>query len=62
LLARLWLGESLNIIQWLGAFCIGASLFLVGFEKQAAEKRHQTGWLAWLNPPRMPTTNLPWQK
>lgn len=61
-LARLWLGETLNLYQWLGAFFIGASLFLVGFEKPATEKRHQTGWLAWLNPPRMPSTHLPWQK
>lgn len=61
-LARLWLGETLNAPQWLGALFIAVSLFLVGFEKQPAEKRHQTGWLAWLNPPRMPTTHLPWQK
>ncbi|MEW6179540.1 MAG: DMT family transporter [Chloroflexota bacterium] len=61
-LARLWLGETLSITQWIGAFFVAASLFMIGFEKQTTEKRHQSGWLAWLNPPRISTTNFPWQK
>ncbi len=61
-LARVWLGETLSVAQWIGAIFIGASLFLVGFDRYTPEKRHQTGWLAWLNTPRIPSINLPWQK
>jgi drug/metabolite transporter (DMT)-like permease len=62
LLAQIWLGESLSPLQWLGAGLIGASMILVGFDRFSGEKRHQTGWLAWLNPPQFPYTNQPWQK
>lgn len=61
LLAQVWLGETLSTLQWVGALFVGSSLFLVGLEKYTPEKRHQTGWLAWLNPPKIPTTELPWQ-
>ncbi len=61
-LANIMLGESLSILQWIGAAVIGASLVLVGFDKYTPEKRYSTGWLAWLNPPKIPTTQLPWQK
>ncbi|MEN4013327.1 MAG: DMT family transporter [Chloroflexota bacterium] len=61
-LARIWLGEQLSLTQWIGALLIGASLFLVGFDRYTPEKRRQTGWLAWLNTPRIPSANLPWHK
>ncbi len=62
ILARFWLGETLSAAQWIGAVLISASLFLVGFDRYTPEKRRQTGWLAWLNTPRVPSINLPWQK
>lgn len=59
-LAQIWLNETLTVFQWIGALFVGASLILVGFERYPPEKRRQTGWLAWLNPPKIPTTDLPW--
>ncbi len=60
-LARLWLNENLSVLQWIGAVFVSGSLLLVGLEKSTPEKRHQTGWLAWLNPPKIPTTEYPWR-
>ena len=61
-LAHWWLGENLTALQWLGALLLIISMFLVGFDKYAPDKRHNTrGWLSWLNPPRIDTSDLPWQ-
>ncbi len=54
--ANFWLGERLTTWQWLGAVLLALSLFLVSFDKITPAKRHTTGWLAWLNPPRIPST------
>jgi drug/metabolite transporter (DMT)-like permease len=61
LLAHWWLGEHLNSLQWIGAGLLMASLLLVGFDKLPPEKRHNSGWLAWLSPPHVNPTELPWQ-
>jgi len=61
LLAQVWLGERLASVQWVGALLLGVSLFLVGFDHYTPQKRHATGWLAWLNAPRIQSTDLPWQ-
>ena len=62
ILAHWWLGESLTLFQWCGAFLLIMSMFLIGFDKYLPEKRHDThGWLSWLNPPRIDTSDLPWQ-
>lgn len=58
-LAHLWLGESFTAIQWIGAFILAFNMFLVGFIKYTPVKRHTSGLLAWLNPPRI-RTNIPW--
>ncbi len=60
-LARLWLGDSLTLVQWAGAFLIGASIVLVGFDKPTPEKRHSSGFLAWLNPAQIDPNDIPWQ-
>ncbi len=60
-LAVLWLGENLTPLQWCGAFLLILSMFLVGFDKYSPEKRYTSGWLSWLNPPRIETSDLPWQ-
>lgn len=61
-LAHWWLGESLTLFQWFGAFLLIISMFLIGFDKYSPEKRHNTsGWLSWLNPPRVDTSEIPWQ-
>jgi len=59
-LAHIWLDERLTTLQWVGALFVGISLVLVGLEKYTPEKRRQTGWLAWLNPPHISSTDLPW--
>ncbi len=61
ILAQIWLKEILSLPQWIGALFVGASLVLVGFDKYTPEKRRHAGWLAWLNPPGISTTDLPWQ-
>ncbi len=61
ILAQIWLKEILSLPQWIGALFVGASLILVGFDKYTPEKRRRAGWLAWLNPPGISTTDLPWQ-
>jgi drug/metabolite transporter (DMT)-like permease len=61
LLAHWWLGEHLNLVQWMGAGLLMVSLMLVGLDRLPPDKRHTTGWLAWLNPPQINPTDLPWQ-
>lgn len=61
LLAQIWLGESLSPLQWVGSVFVCASLVLVGFDRFSPEKRRGTGILAWLNPPKIPTSDVPWQ-
>jgi drug/metabolite transporter (DMT)-like permease len=53
LIAWLWLGESLSTLQAIGATILGISILLIGFEKNEPQKRRTTGWLAWLNPPKI---------
>jgi len=61
LLAHFWLGESLSVLQWLGTALLMFSMLLVGFDKLPPDKRHKPGWLAWLSPPKINPTELPWQ-
>lgn len=58
-LAHLWLGESFTSVQWIGAFILAFNVFLIGFIKYTPVKRHTSGLLAWLNPPRI-HPNIPW--
>jgi drug/metabolite transporter (DMT)-like permease len=59
--AHFWLGETLTLIQWMGALLLAGSLALVGFDKPTQEKRRRTGWLAWLNPPKFKSTQPTWE-
>ncbi len=61
LVAHWWLEEQLTPAQWGGAILICIALILVGFDRYTPTKRHSTGWLAWLNPPQIPTSDVPWQ-
>jgi len=60
-LAHWWLGESLTPVQWAGAGLLILSMFLVGFDKYTPEKKRTSGILSWLNPPKISSTDLPWQ-
>jgi drug/metabolite transporter (DMT)-like permease len=59
LLSHIWLHESLNPFQWIGAGALAFSLGLIGFERMQPEKRHGRGLLAWLRPPEIPP-EVPW--
>ena len=48
------LGESLTLVQWIGAGIIFAALALMLMEKSPTPKRFQSGWLVWLRPPGLP--------
>ena len=61
LVANLWLGERLTTVQMLGGFMLALSMLLVGFDKPTPEKRRASGWLAWLNPPSISPTDVPWR-
>lgn len=47
--SQVWLGERLNLLQWLGAALLGMSLVLVGFDRFSHEKRRPAVWMDWLN-------------
>ncbi len=59
--ATLFLGETLTTVQWIGAGLLALSLVLVGFDRYTPEKRNATGWLSWLNPPKINPNDIPWQ-
>lgn len=60
-MAQLWLGDHLTLSQWVGALLLVICLLLVGLDKQNPGPRRSSGWLAWLNPPPVRPTQLPWQ-
>ncbi len=51
-LATVWLGETLNRQQWLGALLLAISILLVNAEKRMPPTRATGGWLHWLTPPK----------
>lgn len=59
LMAQVWLGEKLNIWQWLGATLLCLSLILVGVNKSPPQKRTPGGWLSWLSHPTI-SSDIPW--
>jgi drug/metabolite transporter (DMT)-like permease len=62
ILAVLWLGDRLTLMQWLGAALIAFNLLLVGFDKPTKTKRFGKGFLYWLTPSSIsPTTDIPFQ-
>jgi drug/metabolite transporter (DMT)-like permease len=58
--ANIWLGERFNLIQWIGAGLMIASLMLVIFDKTSRKKQTLKGWLSWLRSPTSPS-DIPWQ-
>jgi drug/metabolite transporter (DMT)-like permease len=52
-ISHVWLRESLNTTQWIGAAFLGISLLLISFEKLQPEKNRIRGLLAWLRPPEI---------
>jgi drug/metabolite transporter (DMT)-like permease len=53
--SHIWLGESLSLLQWLGAAGLGFSLILVMFESSVAPTYSgKTGWLSWIRAPGLP--------
>jgi drug/metabolite transporter (DMT)-like permease len=55
LFSHLLLGESLSLLQWLGAVVLGISLTLVMYESPAPPTHSgKTGWLSWIRAPGLP--------
>ncbi len=53
--SSLFLGESLSLLQWLGAVGLGLSLVLVLYESPAPQTHSgKTGWLSWIRAPSLP--------
>jgi drug/metabolite transporter (DMT)-like permease len=53
--SHLWLGESLTLPQWIGAFSLGLSLTLVMYENPLPNPPSgRTGWLSWIRSPDLP--------
>jgi drug/metabolite transporter (DMT)-like permease len=53
--SHLLLGESLSILQWLGALGLGISLMLVKYEGSPTPAYSgKTGWLSWIRAPDLP--------
>ena len=57
--SHIWIGERLNIYQWLGALLLVVSLALVTLEKPARKSWGKDSWLSWIRPPGLPD-DLPW--
>jgi len=58
--AVVFLGETLSATQIIGGVLLAVSLILVGLDKIPPQKRYTTGWLSWLNPPKIPAADLNW--
>jgi drug/metabolite transporter (DMT)-like permease len=59
-ISHLLFGKQLEVIQWFGAFLLGISLVLSGFEKSLPEKRRaRSGWLSWIRSASVPP-EIPW--
>ncbi len=55
LFSHFWLGETLTVLQQLGAVGLGFSLILVMFESpQLPTHSGKTGWLSWIRAPGLP--------
>lgn len=56
LFSSILLGESLSLLQWLGALGLGVSLLLVMYENAPAPSYagRTTGWLSWIRAPDLP--------
>jgi len=55
LFSHIWLGESLSILQWIGAISLGLSLTLVIYENPSRPSSSgATGWLSWIRAPTLP--------
>ena len=53
--SHILLGESLSLLQWLGALGLGISLTLVMYENPAPPIHSgKTGWLSWIRAPGLP--------
>jgi drug/metabolite transporter (DMT)-like permease len=61
LLAQIFLHERLSIDQWIGALLIGLNLLLVAYDQPGNTKRYSKGFLHWLNPTHVSTTDFPFK-
>ena len=51
ILAQLWLKESFELSQWIGAILLIISMLLVAFEKSTPPRSRKGGWFSWISTP-----------
>lgn len=61
ILAVIFLGDRLSLLQCLGGLMLLLSMLLVNFDTPTMEKRRGKGILSWLAPPRVDPAEYPWQ-
>ncbi len=59
--AMIFLHETLELSQWMGALIIGLNMLLMAYDKPTAVKRTGKGFLFWLNPPSIAPNDYPFQ-
>jgi drug/metabolite transporter (DMT)-like permease len=58
-ISHFMLGESLTMLQSIGAAILGASIIMVALDKQDPTRRHpKGGWLSWIHPPEIKPWSL----
>jgi drug/metabolite transporter (DMT)-like permease len=50
-LSQLWLKETLELAQWIGAGLLSLSIFLIAFEKESTTRKRKGGWFSWISTP-----------
>lgn len=60
-LANLYLGDQLSLVQWIGAALITLNIILVAKEKPVHLKSTKSNLFSWLSPPRISSTEFPQQ-
>jgi drug/metabolite transporter (DMT)-like permease len=46
ILAHLWLGENMTVVQWIGAALLGVSIFLISREPPPPPRSRAGGWFS----------------
>jgi drug/metabolite transporter (DMT)-like permease len=50
-LSQLWLKETLEVTQWIGALLLSISILLISFENDTGARRRKGGWFSWISTP-----------
>jgi len=59
ILAAWWLGESLSLPQWIGAFLLSLSILLIAWDTSPPPQNRRRGWFSHISAPPMNPTDDP---